>query len=157
MRSRNTADINRVSARCLRVVVYFLAVFYAYLLILKDYNMWILSVSFGAAVIFALIPAIMISVFKLESRKLTQHVMLWCTVIVSVILITELNYSGYPFIMFPLLLASLYYNRTFVLYASLLMSAGILASAVVQIEIPDIDMSKINVPEVNDDEDLTLF
>ena len=143
MRSRNTADINRVSARCLRVVVYFLAVFYAYLLILKDYNMWILSVSFGAAVIFALIPAIMISVFKLESRKLTQHVMLWCTVIVSVILITELNYSGYPFIMFPLLLASLYYNRTFVLYASLLMSAGILASAVVQIEIPDIVLNPI--------------
>ena len=105
--------------------------------------MWILSVSFGAAVIFALIPAIMISVFKLESRKLTQHVMLWCTVIVSVILITELNYSGYPFIMFPLLLASLYYNRTFVLYASLLMSAGILASAVVQIEIPDIVLNPI--------------
>ena len=26
-----------------------------------------------------------------------------------------------------------------------------------EIEIPDIDMSKINVPEVNDDEDLTLF
>ena len=138
MRSRNTADINRVSARCLRVGVYFLVLFYASLLILKDYNMWILSVSFGAAVIFALIPAVMISVFKLEGKRLTQHVMIWCTVIVSAILITELNYTGYPFILFPLLLSSLYYNRTFVLYASLLMNAGILASAVVQIEIPKI-------------------
>ena len=26
-----------------------------------------------------------------------------------------------------------------------------------EVDIPDIDMSKINVPEVNDDEDLTLF
>ena len=143
MRSRNTADINRVSARCLRVVVYFLAVFYAYLLILKEYNIWILSVSFGAAVIFALIPALLISVFKMEGKRITQHIMIWCTVIVSAILITELNYTGYPFILFPLLLSSLYYNRTFVLYAAMLMNAGILASAFVQIEIPDIVLNPI--------------
>ena len=112
LRSRNTADINRVSARCLRVVVYFLLVFYAYLLIIRDYNPAILSVSFGIAVIFALIPTILVSVFKQEEKKYTRHVVIWSMVILSTVLITELNTSAYPLLLFPLFLASLYYNRT---------------------------------------------
>ncbi len=136
MRSRNRADINRVSARCLRVVVYFLLLYYAYLLVLKEYDIGILSVSFGIAAILALIPGFLVSLFKREGRPYMQHVILWCTVLISTIMITQLNYIGYPFILFPLLLASLYYNRTFVLYTSLLMSAGILGSAMFQIYFP---------------------
>ena len=141
LRSRNTADINRVSARCLRVVVYFLLVFYAYLLIIRDYNPAILSVSFGIAVIFALIPTILVSVFKQEEKKYTRHVVIWSMVILSTVLITELNTSAYPLLLFPLFLASLYYNRTFVLYAALLSSAGLLASAVFQIKFPELTIN----------------
>ena len=143
MRSRNTADINRVSARCLRVVVYFLLLFYAYLLILKDYDIRIISISFGGAAVLAMIPSLFVGLLKRESRKYTQHVILWCTTLLSTIMITQLNYIGYPFILFPLLLASLYYNRTFVLYTSLLMSAGILSSAIFQIYFPKLCLNPI--------------
>ncbi len=143
MRSRNTADINRVSARCLRVIIYFLALFYAFLLVLKEYDIWTLSISFGACVFIALIPAFLISVLKQEGRPYIRHVIVWCTVLISTILVTQLNSIGYPFILFPLLIASLYYNRTFVLYTSLLMSAGILASAMVQIQFPGIVLDPI--------------
>ncbi len=143
MRSRNRADINRVSARCLRVVVYFLLLFYAYLLILNDYDIPIISVSFGACVILALIPGMMVSLFKQEGKRYMQHVILWCTVLISTILITQLNQIAYPFILFPLLLASLYYNRTFVLYTSLLMSAGILGSAIFQIYFPALTLKPL--------------
>ena len=143
MRSRNTADINRVSARCLRVVVYFLLLFYAYLLILKDYDIPIISISFGISVVLAMIPSLFVGLLKRESRKYTQHVILWCTTLLSTIMITQLNYIGYPFILFPLLLASLYYNRTFVLYTSLLMSAGILGSSIFQIYFPKLCLNPI--------------
>ena len=143
MRSRNTADINRVSARCLRVVVYFLLLFYAYLLILKDYDIPIISVSFGISAVLAMIPSLFVGLLKRESRKYTQHVILWCTTLLSTIMITQLNYIGYPFILFPLLLASLYYNRTFVLYTSLLMSAGILGSSIFQIYFPKLCLNPI--------------
>ena len=143
MRSRNTADINRVSARCLRVVVYFLLLFYAYLLILKDYDIRIISISFGGSAVLAMIPSLFVGLLKRESRKYTQHVILWCTTLLSTIMITQLNYIGYPFILFPLLLASLYYNRTFVLYTSLLMSAGILSSAIFQIYFPKLCLNPI--------------
>ncbi len=141
MRSRNTADINRVSARCLRVVVYFLVLFYAYLMFIRDYNPWIISISFGICIAVAFIPAALVSIFKKESKRYTQHVMIWATVIIAVVLITELNSTAYPLILFPLLIASLYYNRTFVLYTALLTSAGILGSAVFQIECPSLTLN----------------
>ncbi len=143
MRKRNTADINRVSSRCLRVVVYFLAVYYAYILMLKEYNGVILSVSFAAAALIALIPGLLVKIFKIEERGVTQHIVIWCSAIISFILLTELNYPAYPLILFPLILAALYYNRTFVLYAAFLMSAGILGSAVVQIEFPKLVLNPI--------------
>ena len=141
LRSRNTADINRVSARCLRVVVYFLILYYAYLMIIRDYNPWIISVSFGICIIVALIPAVLISVFKKESKGYTKHVVIWSMVIVSTILITELNAFAYPLLLFPLLLASLYYNRTFVLYTAFLSSLGILLSAGFQIRFPELTLN----------------
>ena len=143
LRSRNTADINRVSSRCLRVVVYFLLLFYAYLLALRDYDIRILSISFGICAVLALIPGALVSLFKKEGRGYMRHLILWCTVLISTILITQLNYTGYPFILFPLLLASLYYNRTIVLYAALLMCAGILGSAMFQIYFPQLTLDPL--------------
>ena len=138
MRNRNTADINRVSARCLRVIIYFLVLFYTFIFVIKQYDVTILSVSFGACVIFALIPAVLISIFKQEGHGYIRHVIVWCTTIISTILITQLNSIAYPFILFPTLISSLYYNRTFVLYTSMLMNAGILGSAIFQIYFPEL-------------------
>ena len=140
LRSRNIADINRVSARCLRVVIYFLLLFFAYLLILGEYDQWIISVTFGICIILALIPAALISIFKKESRRYTIHVMIICTVLITIVLITEFNSFAYPLLLFPLILASMYYNRTFVLYTALLTSAGILGSAVFQIKFPELTL-----------------
>ena len=136
LRSRNTADINRVSARCLRVVVYFLLLLYAYCLLIDNENAPILTVSFAICIVLALIPATIVSVFHMEGRFLTKHVMIICTVLISMVMMTELGWIAYPMLLFPLLLASLYYNRTFVLYTALLTTAGILGSAVFQIEMP---------------------
>ena len=138
MRNRNTADINRVSARCLRVIIYFLVLFYTFIFVIKEYDVTILSVSFGACVIFALIPAVLISIFKQEGHGYIRHVIVWCTTIISTILITQLNSIAYPFILFPTLISSLYYNRTFVLCTSMLMNAGILGSAIFQIYFPEL-------------------
>ncbi|MBR3539787.1 MAG: HD-GYP domain-containing protein [Eubacterium sp.] len=157
LRSRNTADINRVSARCLRVVVYFLLLLYAYILIRDKSDIPLLSVSFGICVVLALIPGIMVSIFHLEKNFITKHVIIICTVLISMVMVTQLNLIAYPMILFPLLLASLYYNRTFVLYSALLTSAALLGSAVFQIELPgyvidpvftnyDEDFAKIIIP-----------
>jgi len=141
LRSRNIADINRISARCLRVFIYFLLLFLAYLLIVGKDDQLIISVTFGICIVLALIPATLIGVFKKEGRKYTLHIMIICTVLITIVLITELNSYAYPLLLFPLILASMYYDRTFVLYTALLTSAGILGSAVFQIKFPELTLN----------------
>ena len=47
---------------------------------------------------------------------------------IATLMLTLLSTYAYPIMLFPILLASLYYNQTLVLFASLLMSCGIVGS-----------------------------
>lgn len=124
----NYKRINQVSARCMRVIVLALLIAYAYLYFVSPLEPLLLTIGFGIAIFVALIPSLVINVLKIDSSPITKHVVIMCISIIATILITLCSTYAFPIILFPIMLASLYYNQTLVLFTSLLMSAGVFAA-----------------------------
>ncbi len=132
------SDINRISAKCMRIVIYFLLIYYAYFILMNKYNMITCSIVFGACVIIAIIPSIVVNLFKLDSKAYTKHIILVSTILIAVILVSELGKYAFALVLFPILIASLYYNRTLVLSTSLFVCLGIFGSTIFQMNFPDL-------------------
>jgi len=137
IKQKSMGDINRIAVRCLRIMIYFLLIFYIALFFMGHGDQFILTLFMGVCVFVTLIPCIVVPAFKLYESRITYHLIIIATVVVCVLFAMELNNFAYPMIIFPILLASLYYNRTFVLYTALLLSIGIMISSVFEMMCPD--------------------
>lgn len=135
-RKKSNEEINRISVRCMKVVLYFLVLFYILVIIFGKFNLKLLTVTALLCVFFNLIPCIIIPVFRMYNKKITRHIIIFSITIIIGILVTQFNTLCYALVLFPILLASMYYNRTFVLYTSMLESAVMLISAGFQIHFP---------------------
>ncbi|SCW38048.1 HD domain-containing protein [Eubacterium ruminantium] len=127
------AEVNRVSARCMRIIMYFLLVFFSFMLILNKYDALFLGILTAACLFISLIPILIVNILKFDKSILTKHIIIICTVIITGIYITELTYYAFPMMLFPILIASLYYNRTFILYTSLLETAMVVIAEFIQV------------------------
>ncbi len=134
----NYSQINRISVKCMRIVIYLLLIYYVLLFFNKKYDIFILTITFVICIVVAIIPNIVVGLLKIDKSGATKYVILVSTVVITIILITQLGSVAYPFMLFPILIASLYYNRTLVLVTSLLMSIGLFASAVFQVKAGDV-------------------
>ncbi len=134
----NYSQINRISVKCMRIVIYLLLIYYVLLFFNNKYDIFILTITFVICIVVAIIPNIVVGLLKIDKSRATKYVILVSTVVITIILITQLGSVAYPFMLFPILIASLYYNRTLVLVTSLLMSIGLFASAVFQVKARDI-------------------
>lgn len=124
----NYIKINQISARCMRVIALMLLVACAYCYLITDIDVLLLIIAFGSSIIISLLPSLIINVFKLDSSPGTKHFVIICICIIATIMLTLLSTYAFPIMLFPILMASLYYNQTLVLFASLLMSCGIVIS-----------------------------
>lgn len=124
----NYKKINQISARCMRVIAVVLLAFFAYCFFMLDLDTTLLVIFFATAIIIALIPTLFINILKIDSSAATRHIVILCISIICTMMTTLLSAYAFPIILFPILIASLYYNKTFVLYASLLSSVGIFIS-----------------------------
>lgn len=130
----NYIRINQISARCMRVIVVMLLLMFGYCCFVAEIDKALLLIFFGISIIIALIPTLVVNVFKFDSSPFTKHVVIVCTCIIATIMLTIFSSYAFPIMLFPILLASLYYNQTLVLFASLLMSCGIFLSNVLSIK-----------------------
>ena len=150
---RSTEDITRISIRCIRIVIYFLVLFYVLMFFISQkIDRFQLTMTILLSVFVCAIPCVIIPLFKLYESTLARHIIIWITVIVSTILITEFNALVYPIIVFPILIASLYYNRTFVLYTALLVMSGLVVSSLYMYHYPD----NIIIPTYTSDLDIMM-
>ena len=123
-------DINYTSAKCMRIFAYFLIVYYLYFIFILNINHIMVSIVISICFVVAMIPSVTVLIFKLADKNYTKHIILICTVIIMTLLLVEFQQFSYAVILFPLLVASLYFDRTFVLFAAMLISLGILISAI---------------------------
>lgn len=133
MNSNNTMNdnyrrINQISAKCMRVIVLMLLIMFGYCYFTTDIDLALLVIFFASSVIIALIPTLVVNVFKFDSSPMTKHVVIVCICIIATLMLTLFSTYAYPVMLFPILLASLYYNQTLVLFTSLLMTCGIAIS-----------------------------
>lgn len=124
----NYIKINQISARCMRVVVLLLVVAGIYCYFMTTVDELLLVIFFGSSIFCALIPTLLINVLKFDKSPATKHIVIVCTCIIATLMLTLLSSYAFPIMLFPILLASLYYNQTLVLSTSLLMTLGILIS-----------------------------
>ena len=137
------SEVNRVSARCMRIIMYFLLVFYAFFIILDVFDMTLLTITTAICLFIAFIPILIVNILKLDKKSGTRHVIIICTIMITMILVTEFGTYAYPVLLFPILLASLYFDRTFILYTSLLVILSIVASAFIQTNLSFLIMHKV--------------
>lgn len=124
----NYKKINQISARCMRIIVALLVIAFMYCYFMTDIDTMLLIIFFASSVIIALIPTLSINVFKKDESPSTKYMVIICIGIISTIMLTLLSSLAFPIMLFPIMMASLYYNQTLVLFASLLMSCGIVIS-----------------------------
>ena len=135
--NENYIKINQISAICMRVSAIVLLIAFGYCYFVTDLDITLMIIFFATAIFVALIPTLIINVFKFDKSPLTKHIVILCICIICTIMMTLLSSYSFPIMLFPILMASLYYNQTLVLLASLLVSAGILVSNVLSIQFKD--------------------
>lgn len=136
--NENYIKINQISARCMRVIAIVLLIAFGYCCFVTDLDITLMVIFFATAIFVALIPTLIINVFKFDKSPLTKHIVILCICIICTIMMTLLSSFSFPIMLFPILMASLYYNQTLVLFASLLVSVGIFVSNVLSIQFKDI-------------------
>ena len=134
----NYIKVNQISARCMRLIILILALAFGYCYFTTDLDDSILIIFFASAIFVALIPTLLINILKFDYAPITKHIVIICVCVIATLMMTLLSTYAYPIMLFPILLASLYYNQTLVLFASLLMSCGIIISNFLAFRFEDI-------------------
>lgn len=124
----NYIKINQISARCMRVVVLLLLAVGIYCYFMTQIDELLLIIFFGSSIFCALIPTLLINILKFDHSPITKHIVIICICIITTLMLTLFSSYAFPIMLFPILLASLYYNQTLVLFTSLLVSFGICIS-----------------------------
>lgn len=125
----NYKKINQISARCMRVVALLILIIFVYCFFTLEIDKTLLIIFFAASIIIALVPTLFINVFKFDSSPATKLIVIFCISIICTLMMTLLSTYAFPIMIFPILIASLYYNQTFVLFSSLLVSCSIVISS----------------------------
>ncbi len=133
LKKKNFEDINRISVKCMRIMGYFLGVFYGLMVFIGDIKQKPLTVAVLICFVLILIPCIVIPLFRLYGNGMTRYILVIVSTLIAVMLVTVVGKFAYPLILFPIILASLYFDRTFVLFTSFVLNAGILGSVYYQV------------------------
>ena len=126
----NLRRINLIAARSTRLIAVILIVAMLLCMYISKMDAKVLLIAFSGCAFAALIPSVLINIFKLDTKHYIRVIVVTCVSIIATVLITVLGTHAYAIVLFPIIMATLYYNQTLVLFASLLMSGGIFASNV---------------------------
>ncbi len=130
----NYKMVNRISARCMRILILFLLMSFGYCYLFTELDFYLMVIFFGVSIIIALIPTLVVNVFKYDDAPSTKIIVIVCICIIATAMLMLLSSFAFPIMLFPILIASLYYNQTLVLFTSLLMTCGILISNILSVK-----------------------
>lgn len=125
----NNVKINNIVAKSLRYTLYLLLIIWCLVFSnLINFDKSAISFCLASCGILLLIPTIFINCFNIE-KSYIMYMVIICTSLVSGVLCSFLSYYASAIVLFPLLIASLYYNRVLVLFTTLINTALILGSS----------------------------
>ena len=92
----------------------------------------------GVCCILALTPTVFIDMLKNNQGKCIKYIVIALAVLICTILSTTLSYTAMIVWIFPMLVASLYYNKTMVLYTALLSTLGVFGADIANYRLCDL-------------------
>lgn len=134
----NYQKINQIAARCMRIIAIVILAAYGYTVVFSGMDQALLTIVFGLAIFVAIIPTVLVNIFKFDASPFTKYIVILCICTICTMMRAILSTFAFPIVLFPILVASLYYNQTLVLSASLFMSAGILCSDIIACQHTDV-------------------
>lgn len=142
----NYIKINHIASKCMRLFVLLIILYWIVTYIGGRCNFVILCSCMSACCILALFPTLFIDILKNNKGKCIKYIVIALAVFICTIMSSILSYSAMIVWIFPMLVASLYYNKTMVLYTALLSTMGVLAADVINYGLID-----FAVPPVHED------
>ncbi len=131
--SKTYLNINHTVAKCMRIIFYLMIVIFIGSLIINfDIDFQLLTICFSSCGLLLLVPTILVNILDIRA-PIVKYVVVTCTILVVSILSAFFSYRVNAMVIFPLLIASLYYNRTLVLYTTMINSAMIIVSSILNV------------------------
>lgn len=131
----NNVKINNIVARSLRYILYLILIIWALVFSnLINFDKSAISLCLSSCGILLLIPTLFINCFNIEKNYIRYMVVI-CTSLVSCVLCSFLSYYASAIVLFPLLIASLYYDRVLVLFTTLINTVTMLGASFLNLRI----------------------
>ena len=125
----NNYKINNIVSRSLRYILYLLLIIFALAFSnLINFDKAGISLCLSFCGILLLIPTLFINCFGIE-KDYIRYLVVICTTLVSGVLCSFLSYYASAIVLFPLLIASLYYDRILVLFTTLINTAVLVGAS----------------------------
>lgn len=122
----------------MRLFIILILLYWAFAYIGGRCDFLVASVCFGSCCLLAFLPTLFVDILKRNDDKKVKYIVIALAVLICTILSTTLSYTAVIVWIFPMLVASLYYNKTMVLYTSLISTLGVLIADVVNFKLCDI-------------------
>lgn len=111
---KNTLEVNKLAAKCLRITVLFLISLWLFSITdYYDYDKFMVTLIFFSSALLLLIPSVLVNVLHLEKQRIKYYVII-CILAVVFLISTFVSYSFIILVIFPLLIATLYCDRTLI-------------------------------------------
>lgn len=112
---KNTLEVNKLAAKCLRITVLFLISLWLFSITdYYDYDKFMVTLIFFSSALLLLIPTVLVNVLHLEKQRIKYYVII-CILAVVFLISTFVSYSFIILVIFPLLIATLYCDRTLII------------------------------------------
>ncbi len=130
---KNYRTINCIVAKCMRITFVFVMIIMVFAIIGGfKFDQQAVIICFGLSGVLLLVPTLLVNVLELNHSSI-KYVIVTCTVLVVGFICAFMSNIMIAIVLFPLLIASLYYNRSLVLYVTLANSLTILIAAILNV------------------------
>lgn len=126
----NYIKINHISSKCMRIFVILVVALWGFACFSQECNVYIVTITMFTCCIFSFIPTFIIDILKYDKSRSIKYIVIALAVLICTMMSAVLSHMAFVVWIFPMLVASLYYNKTMVLYTSLLSIIGALGANV---------------------------
>lgn len=141
--SNNYIKINHISSKCMRLFTLLIIAMWGFAYFSNECNKTIVTISMFTCCIFSLLPTAIIDFLKYDKSLSIKFIIIALAVIMCTIMNGILSHMAIVVWIFPMLIASLYYNKTLVLYTSLISTIGVVCANLFNMKFGDVLVAPI--------------
>ena len=110
----------------MRFFVALIVALWAFAFFSRECNLVVVTICMVLCCIFSLIPTLVIDFFKHDRNEAIKYVVICIAVFNCMILSSVFSHMALVVWIFPILLTSLYYNKTLVVFTALMSTVGVI-------------------------------